>query len=644
MKKTIIPSTIAAIFVLLTISLFNACADSDDYIYDEENHMEIAIEAKMMRSFDSTSVQKTADTISAGDSMIFSASVYPSKSIRIKDYYWEMDDAFFASEFSVRESISTSGHHKFVFVLVDFFGDTLRDTVNLWVSRQPILKATNFIPASGTQGLPPNKDIQFAWQTINPDTLQKTFYHFTLASILDNKHQEPDLIDTIISTPYFVSNKDLKPLSIYRWSVQAFNEYGLHSKEKITSEFSTKGVKDEAGVFGIISPSALDLYANIEVIVLDTNNKPTGLKTIVERTPTDNEFSLSPLSPGRYKITAIYKNGADFIADTLPITLSAGEVMKLDSLHLSDTIPPVIRTADGSDTLDFADSLSFIIQDGSGSSIPQNTVIYLGDRKITSYRENGNTITFATTSEDRTWITQLVTIIAQDASGNKAKKDFYVRNSEPWILTNNDTTISSQGGITMILQDKNPYGFIPKSYIINPHNDTKGIISSSPENFPNGLQIDFGASSFQIGPNIIIDSVIYENSFVQTKSWILTINAPPEMSFSNCIDPCDSTSFAGTSADFDWAPALDPENDSLLYRIVYTKTKNENDESFFVYPMEFSKKTSATLRNLPVGDIYWWVEAKDPYGGISEIWTQRAHLKIYDDNGTTDNAEGGNEE
>lgn len=632
-----------AILAALFASVFNACADSDDFIYEDVAHTEITIEATMARSFDTNSVKKTADTITAGDSMIFIASVYPSKSVRVKDYYWEMDNLFFASEFSVRDAILSSGHHEFVFILIDFFGDTLRDTVNLWVAEKPILKTTNFIPASGSQGLPPNKDIQFAWKVYNPDTLQKLFYHFTLTHIGSDQSQDSEIIDTTISTPYFTCNKNLKPLSVYRWSVNAFNEYSIQSKDKITSEFSTMGVNDEAGIFGTLSPSNPTLFADIDVIVLDTNKIPTGIATTIERTPVKSSFTLNPLAPGKYMVTAKYKKGPDFTADTLPVTLTAGEVVKLDTLHLIDAIPPTIQSMNGSDTIDFADSLSFIIEDGSGSSVIQNTVIYFGDRKITSFQENGNKITFATTDEDRTWITQLVSISAKDASGNKKRKDFYVRSAESWFTMNNDTTISSQKSIKVFLKDINPYGFKPQKYIIKPQGDNFGALICTYENCPDGLENIYNTGKFNIGPNKIIDSVIYESTITQTRSWTLTLNAPPEMDASYCSDPCDSVSYAGTTADFEWRPASDPENDAMVYRIVYTLSKDETDENKFIYPMSYTAKNSATLKRLPVGDIYWWVEAKDSYGGKSEIWENRIHLIIYDDTGTTDTTKGDND-
>lgn len=628
MRKSFLPILVAVLSLLFTASLFNACADSDDYMFDEGNHSEVTMYAQMSRSFDSTAVRKKADTISVGDSIIFIATVSPSKSVRIKNSYWEMDGSFFASEFSVRDAITFPGKHDFVFVLVDFFSDTLRDTVNLWVAEAPILKTNSFIPTNKSQGLPPNKEIQFAWQAYDPDSLLDLHYHFTLSSVLDMQNQHTEILDTILTEPYFICNQELKPLSIYQWSVQAFNEYGQASAKKINGEFSTKGVKDEAGIYGVISPSALNLYADIDIIVLDSIGKPTGYSTTMEKTPLTSIFSINPLPPGKYRITAQYKKARDFVADTLPIKLLPGEVAQLDTLYLKDKTSPKINSLTGSDTIDFADSLSFIIEDGGGAFPNQNIVIYLGDRKITSFMETGNIITFATTSEDSSWIMQLISIRAKDASGNTATKDFYLRPVRNWIETNNDTTISTQASIEIFVKDINPYGFKPESFFISPFGDVKGTVTSPIDSADKEFRHTVNGESFRETEQKIVVGVTYDNGVQQTREWTISLNMPPELPSSSRIPLFDI--IAGEMVELEWHKATDNENDPLLYRFAYTFSKDETDTTKFIYPRGFTKDTIITLKNLPVGDIYWWVQAKDPYGGISDIWEEKGHVTIQD--------------
>lgn len=650
MKRTFFHSLFAIFLLLFATFLYNACADSDDYIYDGETLAEITMYAQMARSFDSTDVKKKADTISVGDSMIFTATINPSKSVRIKNSYWEMDGSFYASEFSVRDAITFPGKHEFVFVLVDFFGDTLRDTVHLWVGTPPILKTNNFIPASKSQGLPSNTEIQFAWQAYDPDSLLTLHYHFTLANVLDKQELEADIFDTILTEPYFICNKELEPLSIYQWSVRAYNEYGQASAKEISGEFSTKGIKDEAGIYGVLSPSALNLFANIDLIVLDSIGKPTGYTTTMEKTPITSIFSIHPLPPGKYRITARYPKGPDYFGDTLPIKLVAGEIAHLDTLHLTDKTPPTIKSITDTDTIDFADTLSFIIEDGGGSNTIQSTTITLGNREITSYKENNGIISFATTSDDSAWITQLLTIKAKDASGNTRTKDFYVRPVKNWIETNHDTTISTQSSIEIFVKDINPYGFKPESFFISPFGDVKGTVTSPIDSADKEFRHTVNGESFNQNVQKITVGVTYENGIVQTREWTLTLNMPPSLPSSSRITPRDI--IAGKSVELEWNKATDEENDSLLYRIGYTLTKDETDTSLYIYPNHFFKDTTVTLVNLPVGEIYWWVQAIDSYGGISDIWENKGHITIQDSdkekNGIDyidlNNLEGGNEE
>lgn len=642
MKKAFLPSLYFILCALLAISLFNGCTDSDDYLYEKDEHPEITMSAQMTRSFDSTSVRKKADTIFVGDSIIFLATVLPSKSVRLMNSYWEMDGSFFASEFNVRDAITLPGKHEFVFVLVDVFGDTLRDTVTLWIAEPPILQTTNFIPTFGSQGLPPNKELQFIWQANDPNSLLDLHYHFTLTNNLTKQEDKTDLIDTILTKPYFICNKELDPLSIYQWTVQAYNEYDQPSETKIEGQFATKGVKDEAGIFGTLASSALDLYAEIDLIVLDSNNKETGYTTTMEKTPTASFFSLKPISPGSYKITARFKKGADYVADTLPIKLQAGEVLILDTLHLTDSIPPRISSATGSDTIDFADTLSFIIKDGDGRNAPQNTVIYIGERKVSSYQENKSTISFATTSEDSSWFMQMISIKARDASGNTSTKDFYVRPTKNWIETNNDTTISTQDTIQVFVKDVNPFGFKPYFFTIKATDDKKGMSTILPTDNSQMITQTLYGDNFKTNKQDITVGVTYENKVVQTRTWTITLNNPPKLTNKDAIT--QEVTATSEWIELRWHKAQDDENDPVLYRFGYTLTEDETDSVNFIYPRGFTKDTLIELRNLPKGTYYWWVEAKDSYGGVSAPWESRKRFFIQEPKNSEPLLEGYNEQ
>ena len=619
-----------AIAVAILSIVLDACTDSDNLIFDEDNTTTISVNAFMAKSFDSTAVRVKSDTIIRGDSMLFTANITPSKSIRIKDSYWLLDNKFYASEFNIHDAISISGPHEVVFVLITYFGDTLSDTLHLWVSSPPILDNAKFIPANESQNIPPQDNVQFAWKAYDKDSICELHYHFMLKNLIDEEKGEPDLIDTIIDTPYFSLNWELKPLSQYRWTVQAFNEYNVPSTTTINSTFATSGIGDETAISGILKTSNENLYTDIDLIVLDSNKEPTNIKISLEKTPTTGIFELKPLAPGTYYVTAKCKKGEDYVADTILAKTYAGQITSIGTLHMADKTPPEIESISRKDTLDFADSLQFTITDGSSENIISNVVIYIGNRKITQYSSEDKTLTIPLSESDRSWVPQFLTIMATDGSGNTASKSFILRPSTFWLETNNDTTISRQSEITIFIKDTNPYSFVPNYYKINPNGDVKGTITLE-ANGKTSIKYVMNGDGFFKKEQEVISTIYYSNGISQSRSWTIKINDPPIMSFeSNCHSPCQS--YINSTAIFKWYEAEDPENDFILYKlnIVYG-SDTISDTTQFYYSSQYIQENQIFLRDLPEGQLYWWVEAIDPYGGKSEVWSRKAHVTVLSD-------------
>ena len=621
-----------ALIVLIIVSsvMFSACTDSDNLVFDEDNTSSISVSAFMAKSFDSTAMKVKSDTIIHGDSILFIANIYPSKSIRIRNSYWLLDDKFYASEFNVHDAISLPGEHEIVFVLITYFGDTLTDTLHLWISSPPILDSKKYIPANGSQNIPPQEEMRFVWNAYDIDSICALYYHFTLANLQDEENSEPNLIDTVISTPYFNMNRELKPLSQYRWIVQAYNEYNVPSTATINSTFTTSGIGDEGAIAGKLKMSSEDLFTDIDLIVLDKNKKPTNIKTSIEKTPTNGLFEIKPLSPGKYNITAQCKKGKDFVADTIQAVVNAGQVTTIGTLYMADKTPPTIQSEAGTDTLDFADSLRFIITDGGAKNTIGNTTVYIGNRRVSQYITETQKLIVPTIDGDRTWVPQFVTIITTDGSGNTATKSFVLRPSILWFDTNNDTTISRQSNITIFIDDHNPYSFTPSSFKINPNGDVKGTITLD-ANDETSIKYEMEGSSFFKKKQEVVTTVFYQNGISQSRSWTITLNEPPFMSFeNNCYSPCSGVSTS--SVLFKWYHADDPENDSILYRLnIVLGSDTISDTTLYYFRSSYTMRNQYHLKNIPEGQLFWWVEAMDPYGGNSGIWSHKAKLFILSD-------------
>lgn len=614
----------------IPLAFLGACTDSDNLIFNEDDATAITVNVYMAKSFDSTAAKVKNDTIVHGDSLLFIANVTPSKSIRIRDSYWLLDNKFFASEFNVHDAISLPGAHEVVFVLITYFGDTLSDTLRLWVSSPPILDNKKFIPADESQNIPPLENIQFAWSAYDLDSLCSLHYHFVLTNILDEQDGEPDLIDTIVNTPYFNMDKKLKPLSFYRWSVQAYNEYKIPSTSTITSTFATSGVDDEGGIAGNLKISSENLFADIDLIVLDSDKDPLGIKTVLKKKPTTSLFEIHPIPPGTYYITAQCKKGADYVADTVKATVRPGQVTSIGSINMKDNTPPTIKSISGNDTLDFADTLKFIITDNSVEDVISNTVVYIGNRKVTQYIYEGNKLIVPTTDADLSWIPQFVSVLATDGSGNSISKTFIIRPSVFWFETNGDTTISSQAVLNIFFEDHNPNSYVPQYYKISPAGSVKGTITLDAK-VQNST--DFRVDSFSEDGNEhkMISTVTYSNGISQSRSWTITLNDPPIMTYStHCILPCES--YIGTSAAFRWDEAYEPENDPVTYKLYIIRATDEPTTSTeYLYESSDITGTQTYVTGLPEGPIFWWVVAEDPYGGHSAEWDTKGYAIVLND-------------
>lgn len=616
-----------AYFMAILSVLLGACTDSDNLVFDEDNTNAITVDVFMSRSFDSTAARVKYDTITYGDSMLFIANIHPSKSIRIRDSYWLLDDKFYASEFNVHDAISLPGRHEIVFVLITYFGDTLTDTLHLWISSPPILDTEGFIPAAGSQNIPPQEEVQFVWNAYDIDSICSLHYHFVLTNLLDAERGEMDVVDTVIDTPYFGMNRKLKPLSQYRWTVQAFNEYNVPSKSIISSIFTTGGVGDEGAISGTIKMSSENLFAPIDLIVLDKNNESTIITATIEKTPMTGMFEIKPLAPGTYKVTANCKKGPDFVADTVEVKVNAGQVSFIGALRMNDETPPTIQSQSGEEILDFADSLKFVVTDGSVENVVPNTVVYIGNRKVTPRVIEPPMFTVLTIDDDRSWIPQIVTVVATDGSGNISAKSFTLRPSEFWFTTNQDTTISRQSEITVFIKDHNPFSFVPTYFTINPNGDVKGTIVID-ANDRTSVEYVLEGSAFHNNEQSVVTTVFYSNGISQSRSWNIKLNEPPFMSYvTSCYAPCES--YIGKKAIFRWEPAEDPDDDSLVYRLnVVLGSDTITDSTQFYYRSKFISGNQTILDDLPEGPLYWWVEAKDPYGGISSVWEPKAQAVV----------------
>lgn len=508
-----------AIFACAFALLYTACTNSDEFLYNEADSTFIEISAEMAYSFDSLSERSRADTLHPGDTLIFIANILPSKSIKIKRYLWTLDGAPFSFDFSFRSSIWEPGMHKVAFILETFFGDTLSDTLTLWVSNSPILQDSVFIPANGSQGIPATGGISFAWSAYDPDSIAQLYYWFTIDG----------LVDTILVEPNFTYWKDLEPLNHYRWHVQAINEFGFVSSNRIDGNFFTSSGQNEGGVTGFIDVTSKENSSNVitistRVSILDS----TGVECYGNDVKANNQavqpFVVSPLTPGNYKAIFTVPKYADFSSDTVDFTIASNEVVELGTIALRDTVAPKIFFIDDGiataekDTLEYADTLKFLVTD-FGTMLAQKTVYAYFESDLLAEKSGANdTFIVVLPPSAKSWNSKHIDIVATDANKNSNLRSFIIEPADSWIKTNTSFTQNGSETINLFVIDTNPYGFILESckFLVN---DTL-IEGSRSVSLLCGVNIT--TENLVEGKNTIQSIAEYSNGISHSKKWYIT--------------------------------------------------------------------------------------------------------------------------
>lgn len=508
-------------FLVAIVWLFQSCFDSDDHIFDEADATDIKIDATLARSASPILNSVKADTFNINDTIYFQTMVVPNKIIRVQDYHWLMNGQYCSSEYNFKKQIEEPGYYKFTFVLKDYFGDMHYDSLEVWIADKPVLNDTLFIPAAGTQAIDPYESIYFSWEAATKGIHLAHRFRFTLSeeefANSDSKFKD---IDTIISEPHFIFHNELNPLKKYNWTVQAFNEYNFESSEKIESFFFTKGLPGEGSLQATIKtsqPSSIPVQLSLQ----DKENEDKTFKYSFSISQSKNRISLGAIPAGKYKLT-MRSDYSDFGTIKKDITIHDGFVTVLDNIKLVDSIAPSIESVLKLDTLDFSDTLQFIITDKGSLLNTQSIVVNLESDLITDRYYKDSILTVVLKDTDKSWAYRILTISATDGSNNKKTKSFYITPSSLWFTTNSDMSISSDENILLFINDNNPFNFKVDTFEF--FNVTKGeSIVSVTKTDKNSFSAELEASLFD-KEQTIKSIVTYSNGITQSKTWKLFVN------------------------------------------------------------------------------------------------------------------------
>ena len=504
-------------------SLLQSCFNSDDHIFDETEATNINVDVALAKSITDVSSKVKADTFHVNDTIFFIARISPNKIIKVQDYHWLMDGQYCSSEYNFKKQITDLGHHKFTFVLKDHFGDMHYDSLDVWIADNPILNDSVFTPANGTQAIDPFEAIYFTWSAKTEGIKLAHYYRFTLSeqdfANIDSKFTR---IDTILYEPNFIFHNKLNQFKKYNWTVQAFNEYDFASSQKIQSSFYTKGFPGEGSLQATVDIGRATSVP-MQLTLKDKGNFNKHFDFKFNLSSSNNNISLGVIPAGTYQLT-LSSDYSDFGAIIKDVIINEGFVTIEKKLKLVDSIAPTIISMTNRDTLDFADTLQFIVKDGSGDISSQNINVSLENEAILDKFYKDNILTVVLKETDKSWTYRILAISATDGSKNIFNKYFYITPSTLWFTTNNDTTIANDGLIKMFIQDKNPFNFVVDSLQL--FNVTKNKVIISVPN-TNTISAELEATLFD-AEQTIKSTVIYKNGLRQSKTWKLYVKQAKE--------------------------------------------------------------------------------------------------------------------
>lgn len=439
--------------------IFFACS-GESVSFDRDDAETVTVEAYMMRIGDSAKTRLKADTLLPTDSVIFVSAIEPSRSIRISEFYWQIDSGKTHSEFSHRTQITEPGKHLIRFTLLDRFADTLQDSVTLWIAPEPVLDTIALIPRNGSSGISPSSPISFAWKASVKNPLADTRFSFSLkcGSLL--------LADTLLTSPQFTFDKKLPPLRNCSWSVFAKDDFGNASRQTIRASFLTKSEDAESAVgaaFAKIQIPSPEIFDSLKITLLNSDGDIVDAPPVFVDMDSLNLF-VGGLSRADYKIFVFNTAFPDYASDTIPFSIQAGKIVDFGPIFVLDTVPPKIScTLCRTDSIPWQDTLLFFLEEG-GRPIHKANIRAVFDGKERNDLELSNdTIRIFLDSSQKSFLWHPLTISVVDRAGNRFDESVFVSPGKSCVETLSEAQIRVDSSIQIPIKNVCP-NLTPKRF------------------------------------------------------------------------------------------------------------------------------------------------------------------------------------
>ena len=335
-----------------------------------------------------------------------------------QSHYWELDDSTFNST-SFEYTFDSTGYRFGVLNTIDFAGDTLKDTIHIFVGTP--LSITLVTPPLNA-GIEPLSDdyIELNWDISGIDPWEKSSCAVYAAvaegvSLSRNTHWL-DILDSVsaisegdckngirlkgplISETWLEMNGlDLKDtsLTVY-WGVKAtaYTDFGFEEQAKDASSFNTKFTEKNVSVLQV-KPIYESLTPGTKVSTKITliNARGDTLKTVNFENPNE-AININAQPQSGLRIYAYETKLTDYEATSIAIDVPERSMLRLaDSIIFTDKIPPKaspVKTA-----LALTDSVRFYFMDNGSGINPTQKKFVIADFDTVNAAYESNILSFA---------------------------------------------------------------------------------------------------------------------------------------------------------------------------------------------------------------------------------------------------------
>lgn len=376
------------------VALLGACGDDARYAKnpDLQLRQEILFIPESLYGAAQTEIAPTRrDTIPAG----MSARLWGRLSLGdialsqeeidyyVPRYFWTVKGES-QSVYGLERSFTEPGIYEATLHAVDYYGDTLTDTITLYVDARTDIQLLK--PSNGLNTVAPQASavLEFSWSISGVENWEKPNCVFFMATQPDsvwtgNGQQVSCYAPLQLQGPW--------PDSTYYWGVFAWTDTTswnsatspIYHFRPLTSGLAHARLRIALGLLrqGPEARAHIRLTSSLGNVLADTTIAAGITEVLLDSLPATSQATLTIQAP----------DFPDYPAETHSVTLSTGALTISDTIWLEDSIPPLVWPDRQVVSVD--DSLIFYVAD-QGAGLIAGTIIPQVNDSIVAHHISGN--------------------------------------------------------------------------------------------------------------------------------------------------------------------------------------------------------------------------------------------------------------